>query len=146
LKRLLGGEERPAPTPRVLPTTPEPAPEYKVTFQLTRKDDGFLRGEHYVDVVGESYRQDVIAKLARARKPLVAELIREPDNEHDANAVRVDIHGETVGYVAREDAPSLHPLLERLRREGRPAQVAAHVTGGGEGRHYGVIIDGLPEN
>ena len=27
-------------------------------------------------------------------------LIREPDNEHDPDAIRVDINGKPVGYVA----------------------------------------------
>lgn len=130
LRKLFAGEPR-APEPTLVVTKKEPS--------------GLLSGDHYVEVVGESYRQDTIAKLARARSPLVAELVREPSNQHDPNAVRVDIRGETVGYIARGDAASLHPLLERLKREGQPARVGAQVTGGGEGRYYGVIIDGLPD-
>lgn len=37
------------------------------------------------------------------RKGVTVNLIREDDNEHDPDAVRVEIDGETVGYVANNE-------------------------------------------
>mgnify|MGYP006967282432 CR=1 FL=1 len=30
-------------------------------------------------------------------------MVKEPDNPHDPNAIRVEINGETVGYVANSE-------------------------------------------
>lgn len=36
-------------------------------------------------------------------KGVVVDLIKENDNEHDPDAIRVEIEGETVGYVANNE-------------------------------------------
>lgn len=36
-------------------------------------------------------------------KGITVNLIREPENEHDSDAIRAEIQGETVGYVANND-------------------------------------------
>ncbi|GHU49212.1 HIRAN domain-containing protein [Betaproteobacteria bacterium] len=41
------------------------------------------------------------------------QLIREPDNIHDARAVRVDWQGQKLGYVPRHDNAALSQLLDR---------------------------------
>ncbi|GHT81956.1 HIRAN domain-containing protein [Betaproteobacteria bacterium] len=41
------------------------------------------------------------------------QLIREPDNIHDARAVRVDWQGQKLGYVPRNDNAALSQLLNR---------------------------------
>jgi hypothetical protein len=33
----------------------------------------------------------------------VLDLVREPENEHDSDAIRIEIGGEAVGYVANND-------------------------------------------
>jgi hypothetical protein len=33
-----------------------------------------------------------------------AQLVREPDNVHDCNAIKVVVDGEHVGYLSRENA------------------------------------------
>lgn len=45
------------------------------------------------------------------RKGLVVSLVREPDNEHDEDAIRVEVDGETVGYVANND----YTLVENVK-------------------------------
>ncbi|WP_407391457.1 HIRAN domain-containing protein [Methanobrevibacter sp.] len=37
------------------------------------------------------------------KKGLTVDLVPEPDNPHDGDAIRVEIDGETVGYVANSD-------------------------------------------
>jgi hypothetical protein len=38
--------------------------------------------------------------------------VREPNNPHDANAVRLDIDGRKIGYVPRTIAPVVAALLD----------------------------------
>lgn len=87
-----------------------------------------------VEVVGEAYRRRELAALYRSggRRPgeefeAEAALVAEVGNAHDAHAVRVDIEGRTVGYLAREDAVRYRPLLVRLALEGQCAVVKARM-------------------
>jgi hypothetical protein len=90
-----------------------------------------------VDVVGEQYYQDALEVLAAGRNAfgtrrrlLTVALVREPDNQYDQNAVRVDAAGTTVGHLSREDAPRFHAIIDRLARTGNPATCRAMLTGG----------------
>jgi hypothetical protein len=90
-----------------------------------------------VDVVGEQHHQDALEALAAGRngfgtrrRLLTAALVREPDNEYDPNAVRVDAAGAAVGHLSREDAPRFHAIIDRLARAGIPATCRAMLTCG----------------
>lgn len=87
-----------------------------------------------VEVVGEAYYRRELAALYKAsgRRPgeefrTEAVLVPEVGNAHDANAVRIDVEGHTVGFLAREDAVRYRPLLARLAVEGRGAVARARV-------------------
>ncbi len=73
-----------------------------------------------VEVVGESHYKPELFKLAGRRRrdaadiPIVAVLVREPDNRYDSNAVKVVVNGYHVGYLGRADAAAYAPLLDRL--------------------------------
>lgn len=43
-------------------------------------------------------------------------LVREPDNPHDRNAVRVEWQGHMLGYVPRKDNAAVSRLLDRGTR------------------------------
>ncbi len=43
-------------------------------------------------------------------------LVREPQNAHDANAVRVEWQGQLLGYVPRRDNADVARLLDRGER------------------------------
>lgn len=43
-------------------------------------------------------------------------LVREPQNPHDASAVRVDWQGQPLGYVPRRDNADVARLLDRGER------------------------------
>ena len=79
-----------------------------------------------------------------------AALVFEDENEYDENAVRVDVDGGTVGYLAREDAPVFRDWLAGgYGRDVRRASCPAVVVGGwdrgdGDRGHFGVKLD-LPE-
>jgi hypothetical protein len=96
-----------------------PPPDYRYSGRTTAT----LGGDTPLDVVGESYRQDVLWRLLGGRRPqpvreeIVAVLLPE-DNEHDTNAVAVLIDDRIVGYLRRADAaryrPGIEALVERL--------------------------------
>ena len=52
--------------------------------------------ETYINITGTRYYRN----FAPFREGTIVDLIRESDNPHDRYAIRVEINGETVGYVA----------------------------------------------
>ena len=122
--------------------------------EATLREAGFLIGDQHVDVVEEADYQEVLERLAGGRsrsgamKQVVALLTREPEHPHDKNAIRVDVDGETVGYIEKWNAKSIQPLMQRLEMEGRPAWVRGTVIGGWQDDHgdesFRIRLDGLP--
>ena len=53
----------------------------------------------YINITGIHYYQG----FAPFNEGTVVDLVREPDNPHDRNAIRVEINSETVGYVANSE-------------------------------------------
>ena len=66
---------------------------------------------YMVGIVGEA---SYPVAVRRVRVGMAAAISREPDNPHDRNALRVDIGGDTVGYIARGDW--LHEALASGRK------------------------------
>jgi hypothetical protein len=85
-------------------------------------------------VRGESRRQAVLSALCGEPRrqgylvPVEANLRREPKNPVDKHAVRIEIQGEHVGYLARELAAQLSPALDKANC--REFAVAAIIRGG----------------
>jgi HIRAN domain len=73
----------------------------------------------HLQIVGESHYQRELWALigidparfsgAEIRREGIAELVPEPTNQYDPNAVKVTINGVTVGYVEAEDAAQYRP-------------------------------------
>jgi hypothetical protein len=100
-----------------------------------------------IPVVGESHYQDTIEEVCGGRTPegadreCEAELIPEDDNRYDANAVRVEIDGRTVGYLARPDAVD-YRRLHRRRLMRCPAVIRGGWDRGvGDRGSFGVCLD-----
>jgi hypothetical protein len=80
-------------------------------------EDDFERLQE-IDIVGESHRQDVLADLAGPKEldgkrfGCGATLRCDPSNSYDCNAIRVEVFGQLVGYVARQVAATLGPYLQ----------------------------------
>ena len=93
-------------------------------------------GAYQDEVVGESHYQPALKKIAggERRKRVTAHLVLEPDNPHDANAVRVDIGGETVGYLPADRARLHRERLNRLNAAGSIIECDAVIVTG----HIGV--------
>ena len=79
----------------------------KICYALAYKDyDKVERAEKllkkltpyhtYINITGVGYYHS----FAPFKEGTIVDLIREPQNPHDRDAIRVEINGETVGYVA----------------------------------------------
>ncbi|WDF34560.1 HIRAN domain-containing protein [Arthrobacter agilis] len=88
-----------------------------------------------MEVVGEKFREKQLAQVL-GRKPRLdeqieqeheAELVPEPDNPHDANAISVRIKGRVVGYLSRDDAARFVPVLHRIAASGHTAVTSARI-------------------
>lgn len=95
------------------------------------------RGWPHQEVVGEStYVKEIRSLFGRDFNPdgteltVTAQLIPEPHNRYDRNAVSVQIGGHTVGYLPREEAARYAPALSELVGKGWTPQVTARVWGG----------------
>ncbi|XRD69235.1 DUF2510 domain-containing protein [Microbacterium esteraromaticum] len=93
-------------------------------------------GHPNTEVAGEFARIDSIHKVI-GRKPkrneeieltdLVAALVPEPSNPHDVNAVMVQINGQHVGYLEKEDAARYHMVMRQVWDAGFVAATGARV-------------------
>lgn len=113
--------------------------------------------EYDFEVVGESYYQEAIKKIAKQQEakyannqdakiePLTAYLIPDDYNQYDDKAVRVDIHGMQVGHLSREDARSFRRRLGAKKLTGQITTCGALITGGhiknGKQADYGIALD-----
>lgn len=98
-------------------------------------------GDFDVEVVGESHYQDALLRVAgsgEVRHACEARLVLEDDNPYDSQAVRVDMGGQTVGYLSRTDA---RRYRARVTDKGLSVSCSAVIVGGGAGRSLGVWLD-----
>ncbi|MBX3431308.1 MAG: hypothetical protein KF779_17110 [Hyphomonadaceae bacterium] len=109
-------------------------------------------GTFAIDVVGVSRRQDVLARVVeRDRRggrtvTIDVTLVLEDTNPHDANAVRVEIEGDLVGYLSRENARRYRADLAAAGQPAATVGCKARIVGGfetssGERAHLGVRLD-----
>lgn len=101
-----------------------------------------------VNVVGESHYQEAIEAACGSIGgedvlfDCMAELVPEPDNPRDRNAVRVDIEGRCVGHLSRNDAAELGPFISAaIQGQGSGmcrAVIAGHADG--ETTNLGVFL------
>lgn len=127
LKKLFGGHQ---PSPSKAPKRP--------SWMRDRMEVALHGGRETLEVVGESHRQDDLWRLVGGRQPgriredIVAILVAESDNPHDANAISVWIKGVLVGYLSRENASRYRPGLEKLHRsEDKPIALEGVIVGEG---------------
>ena len=105
-------------------------------------------GRYHQEVVGESHYQREIEQAAEGAergpdgRPVTRVLVlREPNNRHDRNAVKIlDLAGRTFGYLPRSAAAELNEALAGLEARREPASCMAVIAGGGD-RSFGVWLD-----
>lgn len=105
----------------------------------------FLRGHELINVAGESHYQDALRSIVQTiegevRVDTTAHLVPEPDNEHDAHAVRVEIEGAKVGYLPREVASLYATALGPIVARGRVPACEAAIVGRGPSTMLGVFL------
>jgi hypothetical protein len=108
-------------------------------------------GYRDVAIVGESNYQHHLKQVVGTPDDngvavsCVAFLIPEPTNQYDANAVRIDINGGTVGYLSKSDAVKFHRRLKREELTGAITSCPAMIFGGkqasGARTPYGVWLE-----
>jgi hypothetical protein len=86
----------------------------------------FAKGDFEFDIVGMHYRWEAVCKVAgkcpkddlERTRNLTLHMRRDPDNEHDPNAIAVhhDKHGQ-IGFVPRQIAEQLAPALDKASRK-----------------------------
>jgi hypothetical protein len=107
-------------------------------------------GDYECEAVGESHYQPALDQLAGGKTEegheieALADLVPEPGNKHDRNAVMVRIDGLHVGYLSRDVAAAISHILKKHRYHS--AQAEALIVGGwrtkrGQEGHYGVKLD-----
>lgn len=131
---------------RKLFNVPEPEPTVEVV-DLT--PEVWITTEERVEVVGESHYQPAIRKACGWKGPHVdtmfecmAELVPEPTNKHDPNAIMVKVDGRQVGYLSRRDALELGEAISKaLLRQGT-GMCRAVIAGraDGETQNLGVFL------
>jgi hypothetical protein len=120
---------------------------------LHKRQRVFFSRTARVKVVGVSQYQDairVIAGLDEAdERPLwegLAILAPEPTNPHDPNAIQVMVESRLVGYLDRETAARMRPVLEAITDADRArVAIVCRITGGfrlrdGSRSHLGIQL------
>lgn len=103
-----------------------------------------------VEVVGESHYLDALIAITgrrgteHVRYPVMAALVREPENAYDDQAVAIWIEGQRVGHLSRSDARAYQPVLLELVEQGKVLACNAMVCGREGKPNLGVWLD-LPE-
>jgi hypothetical protein len=95
-------------------------------------------GEFDTEAVGESNYQEALWAAVRNETPdergyrahITAQLVPEPLNPYDRNAIRVEIGGRLVGYLSREEAIEFADLVDTAIRGRGAARCAALICGG----------------
>lgn len=72
------------------------AKDYDKVNKVEKQLKKLKSGETYINITGIHHYKH----FAPFRQGTIVDLIKEPDNPHDPYAIRVEIDGETVGYVA----------------------------------------------
>ncbi len=97
-------------------------------------------GRYKQAVKGESNYQEHLERAAE-ETDLEVDLFLEDHNKFDKNAVAIVFETDTVGYLSREDAVKYRAAIKALGHPQAIGTCAAKVTGGGEGRSYGIVLD-----
>lgn len=154
LSKLLGRNkaEPVAPMSEVQP----PAPRTNMKTNVSKQEAAAqgkprwltCNGIFATHVMGEQYHRENLEQLCGPSTGeddlrIVAQLIPEKDNPFDANAVRVDIEGLTVGHLSREDALVFRKRLRRVIEAGRPIMCEARVRRNDRGNrsYYEVYLE-----
>ena len=83
------------------------AERYDEVEKIDKQLKKLKSGGTYINITGIHYYQG----FAPFKEGTIVDLIRESENPHDRDAIRVEINGETVGYVAN----SKYTLIKEVK-------------------------------
>ena len=123
--------DRSAPATQTAAASVRPGASARITSAETQR---YIAG---CEVVGESYHKDAIASLGVIQRDYYwptdrlyekfvegdriykyrfedqdVDLVPEPDNPYDPDAIRVDVNGKQVGYIARDNTQRIRELMD----------------------------------
>ncbi len=93
-----------------------------------------------VRVVGESHYQPALRAICGSDRDedvaydCIAALVPEPTNPHDRHAVMVQIDGQRVGYLSRQDARIYRDMIDSVVSNGKLLTARARIAGRGPER------------
>ena len=99
------------------------------------------------EIVGESqYQHNLKWALANFGRYVTANIYLENENRFDANAVKIRVKNQTIGYLPREHALLFREKLGLLNKAGAVFSVNLEITGGGikpDGQEllFGAMLD-----
>ena len=111
-------------------------------IEVTTSDEVSESDSVSLDVVGESHYQEALWSIVGTAEPDAdgrirvrcrADLVAEPDNPYDPNAVQVIVKKQVVGYLRRVDAAVVQPKLPQ------PNPAWGHIVGR-RGASLGVFL------
>ena len=128
-----GSKRRRAPAARMPRSRVPPALPSSPATDVHRVDVAYLPGSHEIPVVGLRYHQEGVREtLAAIAAGTEADALPlpEPNNAHDPNAIAVYMAGGLVGYVPRDLATVMQPVLISMSAShgGLPAGCPTAVT------------------
>jgi len=98
-------------------------------------------GDFEQPVVGESSYQSALHNIRESEGKIIeVDLQLEDENQFDKNAVLVAFGLDTLGYLSHEDAVIYRNALQKIGHPKAVGVCKAKITGG-DGRHYGIILD-----
>ena len=116
-------------------------------FGLTTPANVLAPGRGWtVLVVGEASYQETIQSLYRKHGgsghdlKVGAAVVPEDGNDFDANAVRIEVDGRTVGYLSREMAADYRAALGETAGQCSAKIVGGHELDDGSTAHFGVKL------
>ena len=73
-----------------------------------------IKMKHFYRIVGMKYRDaELFVREQMKNGPIAVMLEREPENQHDANAVKVILQDRHIGYVRRDQAIGLAIQMDK---------------------------------
>ncbi len=110
-------------------------------------------GDYETEVVGESHYQAALSSICGGKiadghdVEIRADLVRDPHNAHDPNAVKVMIGGQQVGWLGRDLAASMARIMDGrgVTSVGCDALIGGGWRRGDDEGHFGVRLDLLDD-
>lgn len=116
--------------------TPKASP---VNSGRTRRDHptyALMSSGGWIEVVGTDFHEAQICRVlglstkqeGRESRKVPLQLVAEPDNPHDPNAVSVRTDGKIIGYLPRAEARTWQPQIARIESSGHVPTVKGSLS------------------